>query len=148
MTYYHYGPRFEYEYIEGKQKQVQKGYEVTERFQFRDALDKGPSLCEGLAPYASLDSTHFAVSRYKEFDEHAVDLAIANADEKARRRAEKLKVVIGRVLHFEEGMVHVPSHRGQERYAMSAMADSEAAPELPAGEAEIQAFVTVVYEIM
>jgi len=145
-VHYHYGPTWEWD--QSHQRQIKKGYQATQQFQVRDFLERGSDLLDMMPDYVSVNSTVFAASNSKELHEEAVDLAIANAFEKAKRRAERLDVVVGKVLHFEEGMVHVPRHRGINMLAMRAdMADADVAPELPAGEAEIQAFVTIVYEI-
>lgn len=139
---YWYGAEYDYQ----NNKQVLKGFASRQQLQVRLPLAKGGAVLEGIAAYGTVDGTTFAVSNLKELQEQAVNLAIDDAQSRAKRRAEKLGVRLGSVLGFNESGSAPARPRFEKAMRASAMAD--AAPELPAGEAEIHMSVSVTYELL
>lgn len=142
-----YGWHKHNDYNRETQENVFKGWVVTQRLCIRASLVNSALIIERVADLIEVEHVIFVVKEADALREQASQLAIKDAQEKGLRRAEQLEVALGRVLYFVEShhgaMPPIPMIRTRGAVALA----QAGAPELPPGETEIQATVTVVFEI-
>lgn len=142
-----YGWHERNDYNRETQENIFKGWVVTQRLRIRTSLVNSGLIIEKIADIAKVERIAFVVKEVDDLREQASRLAIKDAQEKGLRRAEQLEVALGQVLYFAESyqgaMPPMPMIRTRGAVAMA----QAGAPELPPGEMEIQASVTVVFEI-
>lgn len=129
---------------------VLRGYQVSHNITVSvKNLDTVPTVLEilGQNGVTDLSGPNFGFDDDTAIAREARDLAIADAKEEAKKLAKSLGVRLVRIVSFSEngGGYPVPM------YAQDAMSGAKleraAAPSLPVGEQNVQANVTLVYEI-
>lgn len=138
---YTYGPV--YDYIQGKNKL--RGYQAVQTLTVKAPADRGGSLVDALSVVAEVNGISFFVSNVKELHEELVNSAIDDARARAERRANRLGVILGPIVGYEESSPDSVEPRPRMARAMAERADS--APELPAGETELRVTVSVTYRL-
>lgn len=138
-----------WEWDEKQKKQVMLGYQVTQQLRIKVPVEKGSALLEMLGEAATINGNQFALSNLDELKEEAVQKAIANAQERARKYAAQLGSVLGKVITCTTDRAGVSGGRQRGGYALMAVrsANAESHPELPAGEEEVSATVSVTYKL-
>lgn len=133
------------------QKQVQIGFDVQQNVQVK--LRDLKSVPDALTLFAAngvenLNGPQFEIDDPESLQEEARLKAIDEAKEKAKRLAANLDVKLGKIVSFNENSyIPQPYMRGGMMLAKSADMESDFAPELPVGENDISATVTITYKI-
>lgn len=128
-------------------KNERKGYFVVQQFQVRVSRERASAVLDQVPDFANVGGVQFYVSNTRALQDEATNSAIDDAKQRAKTRAERLGITLGPILAYQEGQLGRPQPQMKTMAGgMSAMAD-EAAPELPAGEDEIHASVTITYRI-
>src|ERR1035437_5505007 len=130
-------------------KSVLTGYQVSESIsvKLRDLSKAGSLLASlGSAGVSNLNGPSFGVDNPDSVQAEARSKAIADAKSKAQELAKELGVRIVRITSFSENNGSYP---GPIMYATSASTGSAktAAPEIAAGQQEVNDNVTITYEI-
>jgi uncharacterized protein YggE len=96
-----------------------------------------------------LNGPQFEIDDPEALKEQARREAIADAKEKAKRLAADLEVSLGKIVSFNENSNNPqPYYRNDfAMMAKSAVMEDSFVPELPAGENDINATVTITYKI-
>lgn len=141
-----YGWHERNDYNRETQENVFKGWVVAQRLRIRTSLVNSSLIIEKIADIAKVERVVFVVKEADDLREQASQLAIEDAQEKGLRRAEQLGVNLGDVLYFVES-THGAMPPSPIRTRGGVALAQAGAPELPPGEMEIQASVTVVFEI-
>jgi hypothetical protein len=130
-------------------KSVLTGYQVSESIsvKLRDLSKAGSLLTSlGSAGVNDLNGPSFDVDNPDNVNAQARSAAIADAQSKAKELAKELGVSLVRITSFSENNGSYPQ---PIMYAMNASAGSAkaAAPEIAAGEQQVNDSVTITYEI-
>jgi uncharacterized protein YggE len=139
---------------EQQNKQVQVGFDVSQNVQV--TLRNLESVPETLTLFAqngveNLSGPNFEIDDPEALKEQARLAAIAEAKEKAKRLASDLDVKLGKIVSFYEDAYNPMPYN--DEFSMMAkgvamdMAQSSFEPELPMGENDITATVTLTYKI-
>lgn len=142
------------EYFPGNDSQrVQTGYEVSQNItvKMRD-FDNVPAALTLFAEndVDNLYGPNFQIDDPEKQKEEARLEAIKEAKEKAKRLAKDLDVKLGKIVSFNENSYNPQPYYGRAMMAKSVAFDvmeADFAPELPVGEEEISATVTITYII-
>lgn len=140
-----------YDWLDGRQ--VERGFEASQSLQVkvRD-LDKISDILDVAVSNGANQSggVSFTIDEITELQAQAREEAINDAEAKAQKLADQLGVTLGAIRGFSDGyMGGVPMpyyERAVSMDAGSAMNQAKA-PEIPAGEQEINANVSITYEI-
>lgn len=130
-------------------KSVLTGYQVSESvsIKLRDLSKAGSLLADlGSAGVSDLNGPSFDVDNPDSVNAEARSLAIVDAQSKAKELVKELGVSLVRISSFSENNGSYP---GPIMYAMNTSAGSAktAAPEIAAGQQEVNDNVTITYEI-
>jgi uncharacterized protein YggE len=123
------------------------GYQVTQSLELkiRD-FDKASTLIDGIvsAGVNQVNQLHFAVENPEDLKDQARVAAINDAKAKANKLANQLGMSLGRIVRFSEN-----EEGRRPPMLMKAMGSAEVAagPSLPVGENEVNAAVTITYQI-
>jgi len=133
------------------QQRVQTGFDVSQNVTvvLRD-FDKTAEVLELIAETGvdNLNGPNFEIDNPESLQEQAQAAAITNAQEKARRLADDLKVRLGKVVSFnEDGGYYQPMFARSLEYASFDSGITKSSPELPTGENTISSNVTITYII-
>jgi len=139
---YRFGPKYEYDRTQ--KKNVLTGFVATQHLKIRTSLSAAGEVIDVISNHASVNQVSFVVSSRDELLEMAANLAIDDAQARAKRRAEKLGIELGVIVGFQEGNSFSP----MPIMAKGISAMRVAVPQLPAGETEIRATVSVTYELI
>jgi uncharacterized protein YggE len=145
-TNYSIYPR--YQYSHGKNEII--GYEVTQTLEVKIRnLDKvGDVLGQAASLGANqVGSLSFTFDDPESLQSQARQKAIANAKQKADDLAKSLGVTLGKVVSFSESVSGMPSVYPMAEYGIGGGGDAASAPTIQTGQNEIQANVTLSYEI-
>ena len=140
-------------YPDMNRNQVQVGYDVSQYVSltlrdFAIVPDVLTLLAENKVE--NLNGPSFDIDDPEGLKEQARLEAIADAKQKAEKLANELGVKLGKIVSFNDNSSYPqPYYGGEMMMAKTANFDmvEESAPELPAGENEISAQVTVTYKI-
>jgi len=126
-----------------------KGYEVSQstKVKIKDMELAGELISSvGSLGVSYISGLQFVIDEDKDYQEEARDLAIADAKEKAEKRAESLGVKLGDLVSFyEENQGGYPEPMyNREVFSLSS---DMAAPKLSPGNQEITSKITIVFEI-
>ncbi|MGB0925468.1 MAG: SIMPL domain-containing protein [Minisyncoccia bacterium] len=132
-------------------KRVQVGFDVQQnvRVKLRD-LKSVPKALTLFAENAveNLNGPNFQIDEPETLQEEARLEAIKKAKAKAKRLANDLDVKLGKIVSFNENSYQPLRYGGANMMmAKSAVMEDSYAPELPAGENDISATVTITYKI-
>lgn len=141
-TSYRYAPV--YDYSRDQQKNVLLGYRAEQELHVCAPIAQASTLVDGLAEQGFIGEVEFTVSNLVVKREEAVKLAIDDAKAKAKKRATDLGIKLGKMVGYSEGGGGGDSY---VRAQSTRDAGPGGAPSLPAGENEIRAKVSVMYEI-
>ena len=103
-----------------------------------------------VAKWATVDQTNFVVSRelLKKTREESTELAISDAEYRAKNRAKRLGLSLGKVVGFSESTGGNSNRHYAGGRQMNAMAETlGGSPELTAGETEVETSVVVTYKL-
>ncbi len=145
------GPELEYDST--KHKNVETGWFLaTESVTVRVETALAGKVSGGASKWAKVDGTTFVVSRTlaRKTQEEATEIAIADAEAKAAKRATRLKLTLGKLVGFVEGgsgQTPQPQMNRQYSLAGGAEAHSDSQSSLSVGEAEISASVVLAYKL-
>lgn len=145
-TNYNLYPRYNYQYT--KTPQI-VGYEITQSLEVKIRnLDKVGEVLEGSvgAGVNQVYSLYFKVDKDEEFKSQAKELAIRDANKKAKETAKQLGVKLGKLIGYNEGGGYYPIYPNYYRDARVGGGE-ESAPNIQTGENEILVTVTLTYEI-
>lgn len=147
-TEYWFGPTYEWKQVDNQNKQVFKDFTARQRLTVCVSRDKASGLIDGVPQLATVNGVAFIVSNAKELQEAAVDAAIDDAKARAAKRAARLGVKLGAILGYSENKES--PDRPQPAYRTAGMRgeSADAAPSLPAGEAELRVSVTLTYQLL
>ncbi|OHA15225.1 MAG: hypothetical protein A3A10_00960 [Candidatus Tagabacteria bacterium RIFCSPLOWO2_01_FULL_42_9] len=140
-----YGINPQYDYIEGKQ--IFRGYQVSQNLQVKiRKLENSGNIISGAADNGAniVGGLNFTVDDPDLLKTEARGRAIEKAKAKAKKLAEDLNVKLGKLISFNESAYFpypISSYKGEM------MAVGGVAPEIPTGENEITANVSLIYEI-
>ncbi len=145
-TNYSIYPR--YQYSHGKNEII--GYEVTQTLEVKirnldkvgDVLGQAASL--GVNQVGSLN---FTFDDPNALQSQARQKAIADAKQKAKDLAAGLGVSLGKIIGFSETVSGVPGTYPMEAYGIGGGGGAAPAPDIQTGQNEIQANVTLSFEI-
>lgn len=134
----------------GGETRVLVGYEVRQTLsvKVRDT-DEAGTIAAGVGELGVTDiyGPNFTIDDEDDLRRDARKAAIEDAQEKARQLAKDLDVRLVRVVSFSEnGGGYYPMYAKAEMSFDSAMGGATA-PELPVGENQVSAYVTITYEI-
>jgi uncharacterized protein YggE len=135
---------------DGGETRVLIGYEVRQTLsvKVRDT-DEAGTIAAGVGGLGVTDiyGPNFTIDDEDDLKRDARKEAIKDAQQKARELAKDLDVRLVRVVSFSEnGGGYHPMYARAEM-SMDSSAGSAPAPELPVGENQINAYVTITYEI-
>lgn len=144
----------QYDYNDGKTRI--RGYQVTQSLtvKIRD-LDKSNTVLDGVvdAGVNQVSSIRFDIDEPDKLKAEAREKAIKDANEKAQELRKQLGVKLGRIVSFSEnasGVVY-PTYmklaEDSRTMGMGGATSAVPAPEIPAGENEIVANVSITYQI-
>ncbi|MBI3632924.1 MAG: SIMPL domain-containing protein [Candidatus Vogelbacteria bacterium] len=147
------GPELEYDNT--RHKNLETGWFLaTESVTVRVATELAGKVSGGASKWAKVDSTSFVVSRTlaRETREKATEIAIADAEAKASKRAARLSLKLGDLVGFVEGgNGQTPQPQMNRMHSLALAAGAEAYDgsdaSLSVGEAEISAAVVLTYEL-
>jgi len=154
---YNIYPRYEYRQIScvtypcppGQNELV--GYEVSQTIQIKvREIEESGELLSGVGERGAtnISGLTFAVDEPEELLAEARDMAVEDAQEKAKRLAKALDVHLGSIVNFGEygapGSYYYDKAYG---FGGDAALSESAAPQIPAGESQIISRVTITYEI-
>ena len=147
---YQCGPVLRYDDV--RRENVPTGeYVANQNFEVRVEKSVASQVSAAVVEWASLQQLTFVVSRElnKKKKEEATELAICDAEYRAKKRESRLGIRLGEVLGFTESS----GGNHDRRYAAKsfALAGAEAmdcnAPELTAGETEVSTSVVITYKL-
>ncbi len=134
-------------------KQVLVGYEVSQTIsvKVRDTETAGDVLTKvGSLGASNISGLNFVTDDMDAIQAEARNLAIADAQEKAKALAKSLGVSLGKIVSYNEGYPMQPMY-GYGTMAEMKVANQDSAmampPQLPVGQNEIVSNVSVTYEI-
>jgi uncharacterized protein YggE len=133
-------------YDETKKQHVPDGFNANQQLLVTIPAEDVEEVMGMLANHPIQTSVSFGLKDHDKETNEALCLAIANAKQKARAMSEACGATLGAVVSCQEG----GGHRGGAMRAASAMPSAMgggSAPELPMGEIEIHAAVTMQYEL-
>jgi hypothetical protein len=155
-TSYNVNPKYEWvssDFCVGKsdcndRKQEINGYEVYQSTEIKireiDLAGEMISSVGGLG-VAYISGLQFVIDEDKDFQEEARNLAILDAKEKAKNRADILGVKLGDLVSFyEDNEGEYPEPMYRESFSVSS---DKSAPKLSPGNKEVKSRVTIVFEI-
>lgn len=128
-------------------KQVLIGYEVTQRISVKvRETDEAGAILSGVGERGAtnVSGLTFTIDDTEALQDEARDLAIEDAQEKARDLARALDVRLVRVVDFSDRNV---GYAPQPIFARSLAFEESVAPEISVGENQIVSNVTITYEI-
>ncbi len=124
------------------------GYEVTEsvNVKVRD-ISKAGSILSGIGSIGvtNISGLSFTIDNDETLKEQAREAAITDAKAQAQKLASDLGVRLGKVTSYSEngnGQIYTP-----QAMAVGAVSSAASAPELPAGQNQIEVDVQVIYQI-
>ncbi|KKS64053.1 MAG: hypothetical protein UV34_C0052G0008 [Parcubacteria group bacterium GW2011_GWB1_42_6] len=145
-TNYQVNPRYQYNL--GRSTII--GYEVRQSLQVKiRELDKAPQILEKATSSGAneVSSLNFTIDDQDKVKNEARKEAIAKAKAKAQELAASLGVNLGKIVSFSENYGATPYPLYYESSAKIGMGGSEAAPDIQAGQNEVNAGVSITYEI-
>jgi uncharacterized protein YggE len=149
-TSYNINPHYEYNQPNGKS--ILTGYDVSQTIQIkvRDLKKAGALFATiGSLGVQNVNGLSFSIDDIDTVKAKARDLAIKNAQEKAKTLARQLGVTIVRITSFYDSSDNQPYPYAvmDGVYNMKAESSMRVAPELPAGEQKVTSTVSITYEI-
>lgn len=125
------------------------GYTVNQSFEVKiHDLEKVSAVLDGLvtAGVNQVNQLGLKIDDEEKLKEQAREMAIKDAKEKAAKLRKQLGIRLGKIVNYQEGGYYPPIY-----YATEAKLDGRggdiSGPEVPAGENEIVANVTITYQI-
>ncbi len=124
------------------------GYQVTQSFDIkvRDLNNVG-SILDGLVAQGAnqVNNLGFQIENQEQLKDRARQMAIQDADQKAKTLQSQLNIRLGKVINFSESGNGYPYPYMLEAKTMGSR--DSTAPSVPTGENEITVDVTVTYQI-
>lgn len=133
-------------------ERVLTGYEVSQSIEVkvRDmALTGAVAETLGAAGITEFYGPQFTIDDPDELQTQAKELAIEDARKEAKRLSRELGVRLGKLVNYSEGGGYYPMYESRAMMAGASMDMAESAPkaQLPTGEQDVTASVTLTYKI-